>query len=162
MKKNHQKNLLNMFSSSSHPRLGWVCFFIRFGEMQHSITVSAMDPLQWMGAIRMRLFHWMKHYYRLIFYEFEVENVLMDLFLRNTQLLSSPDVNWWTGVVWITFGLLCCFYQLFGLSFWRHPFTAEHPLLSKWWNATLKLLRLLLSHKPMQWHVFLRRDFDHL
>ncbi len=63
---------------------------------------------------------------------FEVKNVLMDLF----QLLSSPDVNWWTGVVWITCGLLWCFYQLFGLSFWRHPFTAEHPLVSRWWNAT--------------------------
>ncbi len=25
----------------------------------------------------------------------------MDLFLTNTQLLSSPDVNWWTGVVCI-------------------------------------------------------------
>ncbi len=31
---------------------------------------------------------------------------------------------------------LWCFYQLFGLSFWRHPFTAEEPLVSKWWNAT--------------------------
>ncbi len=31
--------------------------------------------------------------------QFEVKNVLMlDLF----QLLSSQDVNWWTGVVWIT------------------------------------------------------------
>ncbi len=64
---------------------------------------------------------------------FEVRNVLMmDLF----QLLSSQDVNWWTGVVWITCGLLWCFYQLFGLSFWRHPFTAEHPLLRHWCNAT--------------------------
>ncbi len=60
---------------------------------------------------------------------------------------ASPDVNWWTGVVW-------CFYQtliltapihcrasidshsdgthslqsIHWLSFWRHPFTAEHPL----------------------------------
>jgi len=32
--------------------------------------------------------------------------------------------------------LLWCFYQLFGLSLWRHPFTAKHPLLSKWCNAT--------------------------
>ncbi len=38
------------------------------------------------------------------------------------------------GLEWC--GLLWCFYQLFGLSFWRHPFTAEHPLESKWWNAT--------------------------
>ncbi len=64
---------------------------------------------------------------------FEVKNVLvMDLF----QLLSSPDVNWWTGVVWITCGLLWCFYQLFGLSFWRHPFTAKHPLLRHWCRDT--------------------------
>ncbi len=48
----------------------------------------------------------------------------------------SPDVNWWTGVVWITCGLLWCFYQLFGLSFWRHPFTAEHPLLRHWCRDT--------------------------
>ncbi len=29
-----------------------------------------------------------------------------------------------------------CLHQLFALSFWRHPFTTEHPLLSKWCNAT--------------------------
>ncbi len=33
-------------------------------------------------------------------------------------------------------GLLRCFYELFLHSFWRHPFTAEDPLVSKWWNAT--------------------------
>ncbi len=76
------------------------------------------------------LFHWRKHYYGL-WTLILVKNVLMDLFFTSTQLLSSPDVNWWTGVVWITCGLLWCFYQLFGLSFWRHPFTAEHPLLRR-------------------------------
>ncbi len=30
-------------------------FIIRFGEMYHCITVSAMDALQWMGAVRMRV-----------------------------------------------------------------------------------------------------------
>ncbi len=30
-----------------------------------------------------------------------------------------------------------CFYQLFGRSFWRHPFTAEDPLVSKWCNAKI-------------------------
>ncbi len=62
---------------------------------------------------------------------FEVKNVLMDLFIINAQLLSSQDVNWWTGVVWITCGLLWCFYQLFGLSFWRDPFTADSMHFSK-------------------------------
>ncbi len=36
------------------------------------------------------------------------------------------------GLEWC--GLLWCFYQLFGLLFWRHPFTADDPLLSKWWS----------------------------
>ncbi len=75
-----------------------------------------------------------KSYYGLLWYFsrkqwFEVKSVLMlDLF----QLLSSPDVNWWTGVVCI----IVMFYQLFGLSFWRHPFTAEHPLLRHWCSDT--------------------------
>ncbi len=55
---------------------------------------------------------------------------MMDLFLTNMHLFTSQDVYWWTGVVWITCGLLWCFYQLFALSFWRHPFTAEDPLLT--------------------------------
>ncbi len=33
----------------------------------------------------------------------------------------------------ITCGLFWCFYQLIKLSFWWHPFTAEDPLVSKWW-----------------------------
>ncbi len=33
--------------------------------------------------------------------------------------------------VWI----IVKFYQLFGLSFWRHPFTAEDPSLNKLCNA---------------------------
>ncbi len=33
-------------------------------------------------------------------------------------------------------GLLWCFLSAVGLSFRRHPFTAEDPLLSKWCNAT--------------------------
>ncbi len=30
----------------------------------------------------------------------------------------------------------CDVFIMFGLSFWRHPFTAEDPLVSKWCNAT--------------------------
>ncbi len=44
------------------------------------------------------LFHWRKSYYGLWTLCIWVKNILMlDLF----HLLSSPDVNWWTGVVWI-------------------------------------------------------------
>ncbi len=38
--------------------------------------------------------------------------------------------------MWISCGLLNVFYQLFGLSFWRHPFTADDSLLIEWTNAT--------------------------
>ncbi len=49
----------------------------------------------------------------------------MDLFPTKSQLFTSQDVNWWTGVA-----ILWCFYQLFGLSIWRHPFTIQRI---HWW-----------------------------
>ncbi len=63
---------------------------------------------------------------------------LHDEFISNTQLFTSQGVNWWIGVVWII-------YHLFGLSFWRHPFTAEDPfhdgiIISPnlfWWRNNL-------------------------
>ncbi len=80
----------------------------------------------------------------------------MDLF----QLLSSQDINWWTGVVWITCGLLWCFYQLFGLWFWRHPFTAEHPLLRHWCSDTFLQIwwrnKLILILDGLRWAHFLQ------
>ncbi len=72
------------------------------------------------------------------------------LFALEEALLLIMDLKmpWWirflqTFSFWLlkmlTDGLewcgLWCFY-LFGLLFWRHPFTAEDPLLSKWCNAT--------------------------
>ncbi len=49
-------------------------------------------------------------------------------------------------------GLLWCFYQQFELSFWRHPFTAEDPLVSKWCNA--KLFSFSLRKATMTWKWF--------
>ncbi len=57
-------------------------------------------------------FHCRKHYYGLALLWLlwtcisarsnGFKNILIvDLFLTNTQFLSSQDVNWWTGVVWI-------------------------------------------------------------
>ncbi len=46
------------------------------------------------------------------------------MFLTNTQLLSSQDVNWWTGVVWIIVMLLSDSH-----SDGTHSLTAGHPLL---------------------------------
>ncbi len=73
------------------------------------------------------LFHWRKHYYGLCCFSFCLLQMLTD------------------GLEWC--GLLWCFYQLFGLSFWRHPFTAEHLLLSKWCNDTfLKMKKQTHQH----------------
>ncbi len=74
----------------------------------------------------------------------------MDLIIKNMQLLSSPDVNWWIRLLW-------CFYQLFGLSFWRHPFTTEHPLMRHWWSY-LNLFQLLwLLHCYTDDYIFMFR-----
>ncbi len=55
---------------------------------------------------------------------------MMDLFLPNMQRFTSQDVNW----------LLVDYCDVFiscldSHSDW-HPFTADDPLVSKWWNAT--------------------------
>ncbi len=65
---------------------------------------------------------------------------MMDLCLTNTQLLNSRI--------------------LFGLLFWWHPFTAEVPLVSKWWNA--KFLQICSDEEtnsyfecPVSEHIFI-------
>ncbi len=43
-------------------------------------------------------------------------------------------------------------YQLFGLSFWWHPFTAEDPLMSKWCNGTfLQICSISSTHLHFGW-----------
>ncbi len=83
----------------------------------------------------------------------------LNLFLTNTQLFISQDVNWWTEVVWITCRLSWCFYQLFGPSFWRHPFTAEDQLVNKRCNA--KFLQLWSHEKwwPLGEFIFSKLSF---
>ncbi len=49
-------------------------------------------------------------------------------FSLQTTLIDGLE---FCGLLWVW-----CFNQLFELSFWRHPFTVEDPLVSKWCNAT--------------------------
>ncbi len=130
--------------------------------MYHYITCSPMGPLQWMGAVRMRvqtaknitLIHTRSKM-------FKDTNLLLRCLTLNGHFWTkyksisccpptskSSD----TFVFWTVFcllmvldlclllinrlewcGLLWCFYQLLG--FWRHPFTANDPFVSKWCNA---------------------------
>ncbi len=62
-------------------------------------------------------FHWRMQYY-------ELWTLKTSWFLTNTYL-SSQDVNWWTGVVWIIVMLLSDSH-----SDGTHSLTAEHPLMS--------------------------------
>ncbi len=67
------------------------------------------------------LFHWRTCYYGLWTLCILVKNVLMlDLF----HLLSSPDVNWWTGVVWI----IVMFYQTLILTAPIHCIILTAPI----------------------------------
>ncbi len=68
---------------------------------------------------------------------------MMDSLLINMQLFTLQDVNRWTGVVWIT--VYCDVNQLL---FYRHPFTAEDPLVIKWFNA--KFLQIC-SEEETNW-----------
>ncbi len=112
-----------MSSPSGHLR--WVCFFIRFGEMQHCISNGCSV-------------------------------------VNGCRQNESPN-SCWTGVVWITCGLLGCFYQLFGLSFWRHPFTTEHPLLMQCCispNLMKKQTHLHLGHSARVFFVIFTTGFS--
>ncbi len=62
---------------------------------------------------------------------------MMDLFITNTQLLSSQDVNVWTGVAWILVELLVDYYDVF-ISCLNSHSDGTHSLQSiHWWcNAT--------------------------
>ncbi len=67
---------------------------------------------------------------------FEVKNALMIyLFIISSFSLYKMLTD---GLEWCGLLVDYCdvFYQLLGLSFWRHPFTAEDPLVSRWCNAT--------------------------
>ncbi len=66
----------------------------------------------------------------------KLKRLKTDRLVSYEQLYTSQLVNWCTRVVCITCELLWCFNQLFGLSFWRQPFTVEDTLPGKWWNAT--------------------------
>ncbi len=64
---------------------------------------------------------------------------MMDLFLKNTQLFTSQDGNLmdWNGVdyLWIIVMFLSAVLDPNPNLFWRHPLTAEDPLVNKWCNA---------------------------
>ncbi len=65
-------------------------------------------------------------------------------------------ISWWTGVVWIIVMFLSdshsdgthSLQSIHWLSFWRHPFTAEHPLLR---HISPNLMKKQ-THPNLGWH----------
>ncbi len=117
--------------------------------MYHYLTCSPMDALQWMGAVRMRvqtadknitiihttpvhqLMSWTYldrvHFYAVLeMYTFLSWFKLDDIFVDWSLFILMTDL--FLDILWH-------FYQLFRHSFWRHPFTAEDPVMSMWCNA---------------------------
>ncbi len=126
------------------------------------MTRSSMDPLQWMGAVRMRVqtadqnfiviritprnkyisqnsakqIHaggfWCKRQQEMDFF-----TCIMDLYFGQNHGL---DVSWWMcflkthwfSLHWRTGVVWIVKFVSAGLSVSWHPFTAEDPLLSKW------------------------------
>ncbi len=89
--------------------------------------------------------------------------LMMDLFLTNTlfvKLLASKDINWWTGVVWITCRLMSF---VFLSAVWTHS-DGTHSLQRIHWNAKLhiwwrnKLIYILdglrVSKRSSNFHFF--------
>ncbi len=57
--------------------------------------------------------------------DYGLKSVLMkNLFLSNMQLFTSRDINWWTGVVWIAYGLL-----------WYFILILTAPIHIHWWAS---------------------------
>ncbi len=112
------------FIITLHPLSDWmIC--ADFSPDSNKMTFSLEEVILWIEDSYFSQKRW-----------FEVQSIS----LIDFQLFNSQDINWWTGGVWITCGLLWCFYQMFGLSFWRHPFTAVDP-----WDVMLHF------SKSVQW-----------
>ncbi len=143
-----------------------------------------MDPLQWMGAVRMRVqtadknitiihttpvHQFMSCEAKIcvfarnkciikIFFNFKqllkYESSIYNIASSNEKVILSESGENYAQIKCLQVykwnnpkkALNKCFYQQFGLSFWRHPFTAEDPLVSKWCNA--KFLQICSDEKP--------------
>ncbi len=63
--------------------------------------------------------------------------LMMDLFLTE-MFLNPQDVNWWTGVLWFTCGLLWCF-----ISYLDSHSDGTHSLqMIHWWTSNVMFLQI--------------------
>ncbi len=120
-------SVLKTSSSPGHPRCRGVCFFTRFVSLHRCLSkgCSAVNGCRQNESL-------IKHHSTPVH-----------------QLTSGEDKRWNKSSIkmfWLMLsdGLECCDVFI-RLSFWRHPFTAEHPLLRHWCRD--KFLQTLWRNK---------------
>ncbi len=129
-------NDLKMCSPPGLPRCRWVCSFIRFWGTYHCLSLQILPTC---------LFRAVLECFRFLNGARSVQiSLLIQIKLLEGSVIMDYGLTGKLFWLWICFFtnthldcvLFVCIYQLFGLSFWRHPFTAEDPLVSKWCKAT--------------------------
>ncbi len=106
----------------------WICFLIRRDLEKCSITSLAH---QWITIIH-KYSTRLEGFFTGDFF-FVVNNGLNNWFVVYKH--AALHLTRFYFMDWSHVEYCDVFYQLFGLSFWRHPFTAEDLLMSKWCNA---------------------------
>ncbi len=76
-------------------------------------------------------------------------NNRFDSYKHSAFCFSNHKLMDWNGLLW-------CF-QLFGLSFWWHPFTVEDPLVNKWLCSTFSAIFLYLDILPLQMFILKKK-----
>ncbi len=137
---NQERNMNTVYNWKQSKTNMWVDFDVKG---QQEMDFSLKEVLLWIIARSEGL---------------KINTLQMDLFvlLQTCSFLLLKTLT--DGLEWC--GLLWCFYQLFGLSFWRHPFTAEHPLVIKWFHARfLQIYSDEETHLRLGWsedeHIFI-------
>ncbi len=108
-----------LISLSTHQHLLWLRFCIYSGSKSNQISTWTCH-------------FWLKHVssiHKIASFSEKSSGLNQVRNMYRSSTAYKMLIDEWCGLLW-------CFYQLFGLSFWWHPFTAEHPLMSKWCNAT--------------------------
>ncbi len=111
----------------------------------HHLLTNGSSALQWMGAVRMRVQPADTNI--TITHTTPVFQSHNFLWIEN-MCVSNKHVNWRTGVMWSTYGLLWCFMSCLDSTV---GITAEDPLVSKWCNVQFlqnKLIYILDGLRP--------------
>ncbi len=136
-----------MYSASDHPRCRWVSSSQIWWNLAFSVTCSPVDPLQWMGAVRMRVQTADKNI--TIIHTTPVHQLMSCeekscVFVRNKSIKTFLNSN-------------CCFWLKYKSIIHNNASSSKKvpPLLSFHikihWHICLKLFRTVFTCKHTWW-----------